>query len=65
MVFYENCGLQNLYDMVRYCQVASKLACLCMDLFQLFTSMLASCRVPITHDEQGHYFNGDQTSSFV
>lgn len=21
MVFYENCGLQNLYDMVRYCQV--------------------------------------------
>lgn len=21
MVFYENCGLQNLYDIVRYCQV--------------------------------------------
>lgn len=23
MVFYENCGLQNLYDIVRYCQVNS------------------------------------------
>ncbi|KAF8723361.1 hypothetical protein HU200_021886 [Digitaria exilis] len=23
MVFYENCGLQNLYDIVRYCQVIS------------------------------------------
>jgi len=23
MVFYENSGLQNLYDIVRYCQVIS------------------------------------------
>lgn len=25
MVFYENSGLQNLYDIVRYCQVCSLL----------------------------------------
>ncbi|KAJ0970926.1 hypothetical protein J5N97_018885 [Dioscorea zingiberensis] len=41
MVFYENCGLQNLYDMVRYCQ--SKRNCRRSAFFQHFGEPLQDC----------------------
>ncbi|KAM0935298.1 putative DNA helicase [Dioscorea sansibarensis] len=41
MVFYENCGLQNLYDMVRYCQ--SKRTCRRSAFFQHFGEPLQDC----------------------
>ncbi|XP_031482944.1 ATP-dependent DNA helicase Q-like 2 isoform X2 [Nymphaea colorata] len=41
MVFYENSGLQNLYDMVRYCQ--SKEACRRNAFFRHFGEPLQDC----------------------
>ncbi|KAG2559494.1 hypothetical protein PVAP13_8NG299200 [Panicum virgatum] len=41
MVFYENCGLQNLYDIVRYCQ--SKRSCRRGAFFQHFGEALQDC----------------------
>ncbi|OEL16729.1 Mediator of RNA polymerase II transcription subunit 34, partial [Dichanthelium oligosanthes] len=41
MVFYENCGLQNLYDIVRYCQ--SKRSCRHGAFFQHFGEALQDC----------------------
>ncbi|KAK1304663.1 Mediator of RNA polymerase II transcription subunit 34 [Acorus calamus] len=41
MVFYENAGLQNLYDMVRYCQ--SKRICRRKAFFQHFGEPLQDC----------------------
>lgn len=41
MVFYENCGLQNLYDMVRYCQ--SKRTCRRNAFFQHFAEPFQDC----------------------
>lgn len=41
MVFYENCGLQNLYDMVRYCQ--SKRTCRRSAFFRHFGEALQEC----------------------
>ncbi|XP_062197489.1 ATP-dependent DNA helicase Q-like 2 isoform X2 [Phragmites australis] len=41
MVFYENCGLQNLYDIVRYCQ--SKKSCRRGAFFQHFGEALQDC----------------------
>ncbi|PAN43831.1 hypothetical protein PAHAL_8G269100 [Panicum hallii] len=40
MVFYENCGLQNLYDIVRYCQSKS---CRRGAFFQHFGEALQDC----------------------
>lgn len=41
MVFYENCGLQNLYDIVRYCQ--SKRECRRQAFFKHFSEPLQDC----------------------
>ncbi|CAN6163410.1 unnamed protein product [Urochloa humidicola] len=41
MVFYENCGLQNLYDIVRYCQ--SKRSCRRGAIFRHFGEALQEC----------------------
>ncbi|CAL5048795.1 unnamed protein product [Urochloa decumbens] len=41
MVFYENCGLQNLYDIVRYCQ--SKRSCRRGAIFRHFGETLQDC----------------------
>ncbi|XP_078158621.1 RECQ helicase L2 isoform X2 [Carex rostrata] len=41
MVFYENCGLQNLYDMVRYCQ--SKKICRRSAFFHHFNETAQDC----------------------
>ncbi|CAN6207218.1 unnamed protein product [Urochloa humidicola] len=41
MVFYENCGLQNLYDIVRYCQ--SKRSCRRGAIFRHFGEALQDC----------------------
>ncbi|RCV39807.1 hypothetical protein SETIT_8G252800v2 [Setaria italica] len=41
MVFYENCGLQNLYDIVRYCQ--SKRSCRRGAIFRHFGEVLQDC----------------------
>ncbi|KAF2308872.1 hypothetical protein GH714_022416 [Hevea brasiliensis] len=41
MVFYENSGLQNLYDIVRYCQ--SKRKCRRSAFFQHFSEPLRDC----------------------
>ncbi|XP_010276962.1 PREDICTED: mediator of RNA polymerase II transcription subunit 34 isoform X1 [Nelumbo nucifera] len=41
MVFYENAGLQNLYDMVRYCQ--SKRGCRRSAFFHHFAEPLQDC----------------------
>ncbi|PNT78137.1 hypothetical protein BRADI_1g74287v3 [Brachypodium distachyon] len=41
MVFYENCGLQNLYDIVRYCQ--SKKSCRRGAFFQHFGEAVQEC----------------------
>nr|XP_011465145.1 PREDICTED: mediator of RNA polymerase II transcription subunit 34 isoform X2 [Fragaria vesca subsp. vesca] len=41
MVFYENCGLQNLYDIVRYCQ--SKRQCRRSSFFRHFAEPLQDC----------------------
>lgn len=41
MVFYENTGLQNLYDIVRYCQ--SKKKCRRSAIFQHFAETLQDC----------------------
>ncbi|XP_077238365.1 RECQ helicase L2 isoform X2 [Tasmannia lanceolata] len=41
MVFYENAGLQNLYDMVRYCQ--SKRICRRSAFFRHFSELLQDC----------------------
>ncbi|KAL6180911.1 hypothetical protein ACLB2K_047569 [Fragaria x ananassa] len=41
MVFYENCGLQNLYDIVRYCQ--SKRQCRRSSFFRHFADPLQDC----------------------
>ncbi|KAF6146212.1 hypothetical protein GIB67_011684 [Kingdonia uniflora] len=41
MVFYENSGLQNLYDMVRYCQ--SKKECRRSDFFRHFAEPVKDC----------------------
>ncbi|KAL5724648.1 DNA helicase [Ranunculus cassubicifolius] len=41
MVFYENSGLQNLYDMVRYCQ--SKRGCRRDDIFRHFAEPSQDC----------------------
>lgn len=41
MVFYENSGLQNLYDIVRYCQ--SKKGCRRSALFRHFAEPLQDC----------------------
>ncbi|KAL6907982.1 hypothetical protein ACP4OV_002152 [Aristida adscensionis] len=41
MVFYENCGLQNLYDIVRYCQ--SKKTCRRVAFFRHFGEALQDC----------------------
>ncbi|KAL6653517.1 hypothetical protein ACP70R_008441 [Stipagrostis hirtigluma subsp. patula] len=41
MVFYENCGLQNLYDIVRYCQ--TKRSCRRGAFFRHFGEALQHC----------------------
>ncbi|XP_020083930.1 mediator of RNA polymerase II transcription subunit 34 isoform X3 [Ananas comosus] len=41
MVFYENCGLQNLYDIVRYCQSNRK--CRRSAFFQHFGEAMQDC----------------------
>ncbi|XP_072955690.1 ATP-dependent DNA helicase Q-like 2 isoform X2 [Typha angustifolia] len=41
MVFYENCGLQNLYDIVRYCQL--KRNCRRSAFFQHFGETMQDC----------------------
>uniref|UniRef100_A0A0D9WBP0 ATP-dependent DNA helicase n=1 Tax=Leersia perrieri TaxID=77586 RepID=A0A0D9WBP0_9ORYZ len=41
MVFYENCGLQNLYDIVRYCQ--SKRSCRRGAFFRHFGEVAQDC----------------------
>ncbi|XP_052620299.1 ATP-dependent DNA helicase Q-like 2 [Lactuca sativa] len=41
MVFYENCGLQNLYEMVRFCQ--SKRECRRSAFFRHFAEPLQEC----------------------
>ncbi|KAI3690290.1 hypothetical protein L2E82_48270 [Cichorium intybus] len=41
MVFYENCGLQNLYEMVRFCQ--SKKECRRSAFFKHFAEPLQDC----------------------
>lgn len=41
MVFYENCGLQNLYDIVRYCQ--SKRSCRRGAFFRHFGEAVQDC----------------------
>lgn len=41
MVFYENCGLQNLYEMVRFCQ--SKKECRRSAFFRHFAEPLQDC----------------------
>ncbi|VAH92534.1 unnamed protein product [Triticum turgidum subsp. durum] len=43
MVFYENCGLQNLYDIARYCQ--SKKNCRRGAFFQHFGEAVQECNV--------------------